>query len=115
MMRSIRRKSRHATGRTEAGEARKKWPQERAAILGNARFGHSMNGHGNAFGYFALFSEIGLILFVTTFGGLLLGRWLDQQLGTNPVLVISGFTLGIAIGAVADWRLIQRFLENTKP
>jgi hypothetical protein len=74
-----------------------------------------MSGHGNGFGYFALFSEIGVILFVTTFGGLLLGRWLDQQLGTNPVLVISGFVLGILIGAVADWRLIKRFLENTKP
>jgi hypothetical protein len=74
-----------------------------------------MNGRGNAFGYFALFSEIGLILFVTTFGGLLLGRWLDLQLGTNPLLVISGFLLGILIGAVANWRIISRFLENTKP
>jgi hypothetical protein len=74
-----------------------------------------MDGNGKAFGYFALFSEIGLILFVTTFGGLLLGRWLDQQLGTNPILVISGFLLGILLGAVADWRLISRFLEKTKP
>lgn len=74
-----------------------------------------MNGHGKAFGYFALFSEIGLVLFVTTFGGLLLGRWLDQQLGTNPWLVISGFLLGILVGATADWRLINRFLNNTKP
>jgi hypothetical protein len=74
-----------------------------------------MNGRGNAFGYFALFSEIGLILFVTTFGGLLLGRWLDLQLGTNPLLVISGFLLGILIGAAANWRIISRFLENTKP
>jgi hypothetical protein len=74
-----------------------------------------MEDQGKAFGYFALFSEIGLVLFVTTFGGLLAGRWLDQQLGTNPVLVITGFLLGILIGAVADWRLISRFLENTKP
>ena len=74
-----------------------------------------MSGQGNAFGYFALFSEIGVILFVTTSGGLLLGRWLDQQLGTNPVLVLSGFLLGIVIGGVADWRLIHRFLERTKP
>ena len=40
---------------------------------------------GKSFAYFALFSEIGLVLFVTTFGGLLLGHWLDQQLGTNPL------------------------------
>jgi hypothetical protein len=74
-----------------------------------------MDDHGSAFGYFALFSEIGLVLFVTTFGGLLIGRWFDQQLGTNPLLVITGFLVGILVGAVADWRLISRFLENTKP
>lgn len=74
-----------------------------------------MSGHGNAFGYFALFSEIGLILFVTTFGGLLIGRWFDQQLGTSPIVVMTGFLLGILLGAVADWRLISRFLKNTKP
>lgn len=67
---------------------------------------------GKSFAYFALFSEIGLVLFVTTFGGLLLGRWLDQQLGTNPLLVIGGFLLGIVIGAVADWRILSRYLAH---
>jgi F0F1-type ATP synthase assembly protein I len=83
---------------------------ERAAILLAAREGASMDG--KSFSYFALFSEIGLVLFVTTFGGLLLGHWLDQQLGTNPLLVICGFLLGILVGALADWRLLSRFLEN---
>ncbi len=67
---------------------------------------------GKSFAYFALFSEIGLVLLVTTFGGLLLGNWLDQQLGTNPLLVIGGFVLGIAVGAVADWRILNRFLAK---
>ena len=67
---------------------------------------------GRAFAYFALFSEIGLVLLVTTFGGLLLGHWLDQQLGTNPLLVLGGFLLGILIGAVADWRILSRFLAD---
>jgi ATP synthase protein I len=115
MMSPTSRKGLLAMGRARASESMAKVLRERAAILLCAPDGHSMNGHGNAFGYFALFSEIGLILFVTTMGGLLLGRWLDQQLGTNPVLVISGFTLGIVIGAAADWRLIHRFLEETKP
>ena len=73
-----------------------------------------MNGRGNAIGYFALFSEIGIILFVTTFGGALAGRWLDVQLGTNPLFVIAGFLLGAVLGAIADWRLISRFLEQLK-
>ncbi len=67
---------------------------------------------GKSFAYFALFSEIGLVFLVTTFGGLLLGHWLDQQLGTNPLLVISGFLLGILLGAVANWRILSRFLAN---
>jgi len=67
---------------------------------------------GRSFAYFALFSEIALVLFVTTFGGLLLGHWLDQQLGTNPLLVLGGFLLGILIGAVADWRILSRFLAH---
>lgn len=67
---------------------------------------------GKSFAYFALFSEIGLVLFVTTFGGLLLGHWLDQQLGTNPLLVIGGFLLGIAVGGLANWRILNRFLAK---
>ena len=67
---------------------------------------------GKSFSYFALFSEIGLVLLVTTFGGLLLGRWLDQQQGTNPLLVIGGFLLGILIGAIASWRVLSRFLAK---
>ena len=69
-------------------------------------------GHGKAVGYLALFSEIGIILFVTTFGGALAGRWLDDQLGTQPWLLVLGFLVGMVLGAVADWRLVSRFLEN---
>jgi F0F1-type ATP synthase assembly protein I len=68
---------------------------------------------GKSFAYFALFSEFGLVLLATTFGGLLLGNWLDQQLGTNPWLVIGGFLLGILIGGIAGWRLLNRFLAKT--
>jgi hypothetical protein len=71
-----------------------------------------MEGNARAFAYFALFTEIGLVLFVTTLGGALAGRWLDQQLGTNPILVIVGFLGGAFLGAVADYRLITRFLER---
>lgn len=73
-----------------------------------------MDGHGKAFSYFALFTEIGLVLFVTTLGGAFAGRWLDVQLGTTPIFVLVGFLLGALLGAIADWRLISRFLEKTK-
>lgn len=62
--------------------------------------------------YLALFSEIGLVLFVTTLVGALAGHWLDLQLGTNPVLVVGGFLGGAAIGAYGDYRLIRSFLNR---
>jgi F0F1-type ATP synthase assembly protein I len=69
-----------------------------------------MDGHGKAFAYVALFTEIGLVLFVTTLGGALAGRWLDERLATNPLFVVTGFLAGALLGAVADWRMISRFL-----
>jgi F0F1-type ATP synthase assembly protein I len=62
--------------------------------------------------YAALFSEIGLVLFVTTMAGALAGRWLDVQLATNPIFVLIGFLAGAFIGAVADYRLITKFLAR---
>ena len=41
--------------------------------------------------YLALFSEIGISLLVTTLIGVLVGHWVDEQLGTLPVFMIVGF------------------------
>ena len=71
-----------------------------------------MDGHARALGHFALFTEIGLVLFVTTLGGALAGHWLDQQLQTNPLFVVTGFLGGAFLGAVADYRLLARFLKR---
>ena len=62
--------------------------------------------------YLALFSEIGIILLVTTLGGALAGHWLDQQLETKFLFVVVGFLGGASLGAVADYRLISRFLAR---
>jgi len=62
--------------------------------------------------HFALFSEIGLILLVTTLAGVAAGYWADQQLGTLPVFVLVGFLAGAGIGAVGIYRLITRFLKR---
>ncbi len=71
-----------------------------------------MDGHARALGYFALFTEIGLVLFVTTLVGALAGHWLDQQLQTNPLFVVTGFIGGAILGAVAIYRLLTRFLKR---
>ena len=38
---------------------------------------------GRGWGYLALFSEIGISLLVTTLVGVLVGHWVDEQLGTD--------------------------------
>ena len=62
--------------------------------------------------YLALFSEIGVLLLVTTLAGALAGNWIDQQLGTVPVFLLAGFLGGAGIGTVGIWRLITRFLKR---
>lgn len=71
-----------------------------------------MQGNARAFAYFALFTEIGLVLFVSTLGLALAGAWLDGRLQTRPLFVVLGFLVGAALGAVADYRLITRFLKR---
>ena len=44
--------------------------------------------------------------------GVLAGYWLDQQLGTLPVLVVAGLLIGFAMGGVGVYRLITRFLAR---
>ncbi len=63
-------------------------------------------------GYLALFSEIGLLLLVTTLAGVAAGYWVDQRLGTVPLFVLVGFLAGAGAGTVGIWRLISRFLAR---
>ena len=65
-----------------------------------------------AWGYFALFSEIGLVLLVTILVGVLGGYWVDQQLRTLPIFVLVGFLAGLGAGTRAVYRLISGFLAT---
>jgi len=67
---------------------------------------------GQAGAYLALFSEIGILLLVTTLAGALAGHWVDEQLGTVFVFVVIGFLGGAAVGTVGIYRLITRFLAR---
>ena len=67
---------------------------------------------GRGWAYAALFSEIGLSLLVTTLVGVLIGRWVDEQLRTLPVFVIAGFLVGAGAGTVMIYRLVNRFLKT---
>ena len=67
---------------------------------------------GRGAAYFALFSEIGFILLVTTLAGVGIGYWADTNWGTIPVFVLIGLIVGMGIGARAVWMLINRFLAH---
>jgi F0F1-type ATP synthase assembly protein I len=71
-----------------------------------------MNDPLKASGYIALFSEIGFVLLFTVLGGTLAGYWLDQRLGTIPIFVLIGFTIGGGSGAIGCGRLIARALKS---
>ena len=67
---------------------------------------------GRGLAYLALFSEIGITLLVTTLIGVLVGRWVDGQLGTLPIFVIVGFLVGAGAGTLMIYRLVSRFLRT---
>jgi hypothetical protein len=71
-----------------------------------------MNESGRAWAYFALFSEIGIILLFTTLAGTVAGYWVDTRLDSLPIFVLTGFLIGLAVGARGVWILITRFLAS---
>ena len=71
-----------------------------------------MNDFGRASVYLALFSEIAIVLLVMTLLGVLSGYWLDQRLGTLPILSVAGMLAGFGFGGLGVYRLIVRFLAK---
>ena len=83
------------------------------ALLYSGRANESqVNDLGRAGVYFALFSEIAIVLLVTTLLGVLSGYWLDQRLGTLPILSMVGLLAGFGLGGFGVYRLIVRFLAR---
>ena len=74
-----------------------------------------MTESGRGWAYVVLFSEIGISLLVTTLVGVLVGYWVDKQLGTLPVFLIVGFLVGAGSGTVFIARLVNRFLKSFDP
>jgi F0F1-type ATP synthase assembly protein I len=71
-----------------------------------------MNDPAKASAYVAVFSEIGFVLLFTVLAGTLAGNWLDQRLGTSPIIALVGFAVGTGSGALACWRLMARFIKR---
>lgn len=55
-----------------------------------------------------LVGHLGLVMAASVVAGFLLGHYLDEMLGTAPVLTIILLLAGIAGGLVAVYRLVMR-------
>lgn len=67
---------------------------------------------GRAGAYFALFSEIGIVLLVSTLAGVGVGYFVDTRLDTVPIFVLIGFLIGAGVGARGVYVLVTRFLAT---
>ena len=68
---------------------------------------------GRGWAYLVLFSEIGVSLLVTTLVGVLVGYWVDEQLGTLPGLRDRRLPRSApGPGPLMIARLVSRFLKS---
>ncbi len=60
-------------------------------------------------------SSIGIAMVIAIFGCFYLGRWLDQQLETEPYLTLLFLLIGIAAGFRNMYFLVKRYVKDDKP
>ena len=53
---------------------------------------------------------IGLCIFLGVWGGL----WLDSRLNTEPILVIVGLIMGLAVAIYGVYRMLQPLMGNKR-
>ena len=54
------------------------------------------------------YSTVGLEFSLSVIVGLLFGQWLDEKLGTGDVMTVIWFGFGLAAGARAIYRALQK-------
>jgi len=60
-------------------------------------------------------STIGIAMVIAIFGCFYLGRWLDQQLETEPIFTLLFLLIGIAAGFRNMYLLVKRYIKEDKP
>lgn len=64
------------------------------------------------FKYISLVSEIGLIIGITTIGGVIVGIWIDGKLRTNGIFTILFLIFGLSGGITAVYRRIKELEDE---
>ena len=60
-------------------------------------------------------SSIGIAMVIAIFGCFYLGRWLDQQLETEPYLTLLFLLIGIAAGFRNMYLFVKGYVKDDKP
>lgn len=61
----------------------------------------------------AVFGAIGFELVGFTVGGMFIGQFIDEKLGTTPLGFLVGLIAGLAAAGVHIWKMSERFLSET--
>jgi len=63
---------------------------------------------------FAMVSQIGITMIVCVFGGVWIGNWLDEKLGTPGICLIVCIFIGIIGGFMNVYKLLTKGMGNKK-
>jgi len=59
-----------------------------------------------------LISQIALIMIIPIFGGLFLGKWLDEKLQTGNIFLLTMIILGVIIAFLNLFKYTMRGIKN---
>lgn len=57
---------------------------------------------------------MGFYIAIAIVGGIWGGNWLDVKLNTNPLFLVIGLVLGIAVAALGVYNMIKPYLAEAK-
>ena len=58
------------------------------------------------------FLGMGWYVSLSIVGGVLVGRWIDGKLGTEPLFIVLGLSLGLASAVYGVYKMLPRIMES---
>lgn len=62
----------------------------------------------------ALLSQVGISMIVPIFGGVFLGHWLDEKVGTKFIFLLIGVVMGISVAFSTLFKMTSKGLNSRK-
>lgn len=69
---------------------------------------------GVNFRLLSLIGQVGVMMVVFILLGLVVGRWIDDRLGTSPTFTLALMMLGVGAGGWSIARMVKWALETTR-